>query len=321
MNVRQRRLKADYDRMATLFSGDSRIRVLKTLGNPPHKYQVEFLVTSLQEDPATGRLRTHNDFIAEINLTGGYPRMAPQCRMLTPVFHPNIAPHAICIGDHWAAGELLPHLVVRIAEMLAFQSYNVKSPLNGKAAKWAEQNRPHLPLDKTDFTALLSVGEAVTSQAQAAAGTTGACANCGKQVGTEEEPAHVCINQHVACGECLTECAVCGGTLCLKCPVDACTVCGQTICHKCSFRCSACGQVVCLPHTKTCHVCRMRRCENCIVDCAACGRPACTGHIRRTETEDGKAYVCTACAEGATEAEAPPARSEEPHSGSGNASP
>lgn len=76
-----------------------------------------------------------------------YPRMPPQCRMLSPVFHPNIAPHAICVGDHWGAGESLESIVIRIGEMLAYQSYNVKSPLNGEAARWVEENKHRLPLD------------------------------------------------------------------------------------------------------------------------------------------------------------------------------
>jgi hypothetical protein len=45
-------------------------------------------------------------------------------------------------------------MVVHIAEMICFQSYNLKSPLNAKAAAWAEQNLSLLPLQKMD----LSVG-------------------------------------------------------------------------------------------------------------------------------------------------------------------
>ena len=74
--------------------------------------------------------------------------------MITPVFHPNIDPQKICIGDHWSAGQSLAQLIVRIGEMLAFQSYNLKSPLNAKAAEWAEKNLSLLPLEKAD----LSVG-------------------------------------------------------------------------------------------------------------------------------------------------------------------
>jgi predicted Zn finger-like uncharacterized protein len=71
--------------------------------------------------------------------------------MLSPVFHPNIAPHAICVGDHWGAGESLESIVIRIGEMLAYQSYNVKSPLNGEAARWVEQNKHRIPLDPVNL--------------------------------------------------------------------------------------------------------------------------------------------------------------------------
>lgn len=63
------------------------------------------------------------------------------------MFHPNIAPHAICVGDHWSPGESLESLVCRIGEMLAYQSYNVKSPLNGEAARWVAEHEDELPLD------------------------------------------------------------------------------------------------------------------------------------------------------------------------------
>jgi hypothetical protein len=45
-------------------------------------------------------------------------------------------------------------MVVHIGQMICFQSYNLKSPLNAKAAVWAEQNISNLPLQKSD----LSVG-------------------------------------------------------------------------------------------------------------------------------------------------------------------
>jgi len=71
--------------------------------------------------------------------------------MLTPIFHPNIEPSIICIGDHWAAGERLVSLIIRIAEMIAYQAYNVKSPLDGEAAMWAHLNEKQLPIDKRDM--------------------------------------------------------------------------------------------------------------------------------------------------------------------------
>jgi ubiquitin-protein ligase len=71
--------------------------------------------------------------------------------MLTPVFHPNIEPAVICIGDYWSAGEKLCDLMVRIGELITYQSYNIKSPLDGEAAMWADLHMNMLPIDNCDL--------------------------------------------------------------------------------------------------------------------------------------------------------------------------
>jgi len=151
MNPRLRRLEADYQQVMEVFADHPGVRIVSVEGNPPEKYTVEFTVKSLAAgaDGSFRECRTHR---AEVFLPMDYPRRPPFCRMITPVYHPNIDPQKICIGDHWSAGQRLALLIVRIAEMLAFQSYNVKSPLNGPAAMWAETNAARLPLDTTDFT-------------------------------------------------------------------------------------------------------------------------------------------------------------------------
>jgi hypothetical protein len=55
------------------------------------------------------------------------------------------------VGDHWTAGERLVDLVIRIGEMIAYQAYNIQSPLDGEAAMWADQNARHLPVDLRDL--------------------------------------------------------------------------------------------------------------------------------------------------------------------------
>ena len=146
MSVRIRRLKADYEQIREGLRDHPAIAIRGVEGSPPERYQIEFKVRSVSE-AVDGSIRERQEHVAEFFLTLSYPRLAPQCRMLTPVFHPNIAPHAVCIGDHWAAGESLLQLIVRVGEMLAFQSYNVKSPLNGRAARWVEENLHRLPID------------------------------------------------------------------------------------------------------------------------------------------------------------------------------
>ncbi|MBC8115922.1 MAG: hypothetical protein H7062_16165, partial [Candidatus Saccharimonas sp.] len=143
--VRLRRLAADYNQLEDYARRHPRLRLIQFDGDPPERYQIEYRLRSLRQ--VDGELLNIKSHIVEIVLPRSYPRVPPQCRMLTPVFHPNIAPHAICVGDHWSAGESLKSIVVRIGEILAYQSYNVKSPLNGEAARWVEQHEDELPLD------------------------------------------------------------------------------------------------------------------------------------------------------------------------------
>tara|TARA_R110002072_G_scaffold13481_1_gene56735 strand:+ start:199683 stop:200531 length:849 start_codon:yes stop_codon:yes gene_type:complete len=143
--VRLRRLTADYARLKEYTKSHPRLKLMQTDGDPPERYHIEYRIRSLRQ--VDGDMRIIKSHTVEILLPRNYPRTPPQCRMLTPVFHPNIAPHAICVGDHWSPGESLESLVGRIGEMLAYQSYNVKSPLNGEAARWVVEHEDELPLD------------------------------------------------------------------------------------------------------------------------------------------------------------------------------
>lgn len=148
-NVRLRRLMADYEAVRRLVRLHPKIEAEGVSGNPPDRYLLVLHVRSLRE--RGGVIEPTDAHRLEVTLPSTYPRDAPLFRMLTPVFHPNIAPHAVCIGDHWSAGQSLDMLIQRVAEMLAFQSYNIKSPLNGKAAQWVEENLAELPLDPDEM--------------------------------------------------------------------------------------------------------------------------------------------------------------------------
>jgi ubiquitin-protein ligase len=151
MQARLRRLQAEHEQVLARFAAHPQIRLLQTEGTPPDKYTFAFLVQALVPvgDDSNTRAGEHR---AEFFLPLDYPRRPPFCRMITPIFHPNIDPQKICIGDHWSANQLLGEMVVRVAEMISYQSYNLKSPLNAVAAAWAEKNQTQLPLERTDFS-------------------------------------------------------------------------------------------------------------------------------------------------------------------------
>lgn len=146
LSPRIRRLKLDHELLVSRFNNFPLIRMVGTAGMPPEMYRFQYLIKGLYVG-SNGAILERNDHLLEINLSLGYPRRAPQCRMLTPVFHPNFDDSSVCIGDFWAASEGLDDLVVRIARMISYQEYNTKSPLNGIAARWAAQNAHLLPVD------------------------------------------------------------------------------------------------------------------------------------------------------------------------------
>lgn len=151
LSPRQRRLTSDFRMMKEHFTTFPLIHLEHALGNPPERYVVSYHVRGIEclRDNEVVYRDYHE---VEIKLPGTYPRTPPTCRMLTPIFHPNIEPAIICIGDHWTAAERLCDLVVRIGEMIAYQAHNIKSPLDGEAAMWTDLHQDMLPIDGRDLT-------------------------------------------------------------------------------------------------------------------------------------------------------------------------
>jgi ubiquitin-protein ligase len=143
---RTRRLQIDHERLVERFRDSPVIHIAATAGMPPELYRIAYSIKGIYVTP-NGDVLERGDHILEVNLSLDYPRRAPQCRMITPVFHPNFDDATVCIGDFWAASEGLEDLIIRIGRMIAYQEYNIRSPLNGLAAKWAAEHVAILPID------------------------------------------------------------------------------------------------------------------------------------------------------------------------------
>lgn len=251
-SVRLRRLKSDYEAMRLLVNRHPRIDIEGVSGSPPDRYILVLEVQSVRE--RAGAIEPQSTHRLEVRLPLGYPRDPPVCRMLTPVFHPNIAPHAVCIGDHWSAAERLDLMIQRVGEMLGYQSYNIKSPLNGRAAQWVETNPGLVPTEQQEFFIDLSaVPVDVAAEAM--------CSNCAATAG----PLETCASGgHILCGDCLLRCDGCERILCL--------VCGDSHCPACIKVCANCGGAA-----KTPAVCAAEHalCSDCAVICPSCSRLLC----------------------------------------------
>jgi ubiquitin-protein ligase len=169
LSPRVRRLKLDYELLSTRFRGWPLIQISGTAGMPPEVYRFTYLIRGLYV-ASNGDIVERDEHVMEVNLSLGYPRRPPHCRMVTPIFHPNFDASSVCIGDFWAASEGLDDLIVRVGRMIAYQEYNTKSPLNGLAAKWAAQHPELLPVDAREIAPpSLEVSEAASSPSPAAA--------------------------------------------------------------------------------------------------------------------------------------------------------
>lgn len=148
--ARLRRLAADYEKIKDEFTGNKHIKVEVLEGNPPEKYRITYKDIKGVESVSGSTIKYRSSHVAEIYLHSEYPREKPKCTLNTPIYHPNFGPF-ICVGDHWAAGETLADLIVKIGNMLQYQDYNVKSPLNAEAARWAREHESILPIDNQDL--------------------------------------------------------------------------------------------------------------------------------------------------------------------------
>lgn len=157
---RLRRLQADYRSLTAAFSGHPRIRVEPVGPVPPERYRILYAVPSLAmgTDQFLHPVESH---LVEVFLPSEYPRDKPYCTLLsTPVFHPNFGPY-ICIADFWSPGQTLVDVVVQIGDMLQYKLFNVRSPLNAVAARWATENTAILPIGRFQMQPLepeISVG-------------------------------------------------------------------------------------------------------------------------------------------------------------------
>jgi len=143
---RTKRLILDEQTLEALLQGWPLIQITGKAGIPPEIYRFTYNLRGLYVS-ASGEILERDSHLMEVNLSLGYPRRAPQCRMLTPVFHPNFDDSMVCIAGLSAASVGHDDVSIRIGRMIAYQEYNTKSPLNGLAAKWAAQNSHFLPID------------------------------------------------------------------------------------------------------------------------------------------------------------------------------
>lgn len=148
--ARMRRLLADFELVKNEFTGHQVVRIEPYGGYPPERYRITYYLRGIEALDGYGYPVWRDTHVAEIYLHSSYPREKPLCTLLTPIFHPNFGSF-ICVADYWGAGQTLTDLIIHIGQMIGYQNYNPKSPLDGYAAQWVRENEHLFPTDARDL--------------------------------------------------------------------------------------------------------------------------------------------------------------------------
>ena len=146
-SVRDKRLDSDYRALRTIFAAEDKVEI-RAIGTAPfEKYMIVYKVPSLRLNSAGQPMRVDATGV-EISLPQDYPKMPPTARTVAGdvVFHPNFNATKICLADRWSASIQLADIVREIGELLTWQKFNIRSPLNAVAAEWSQAHQDEIPL-------------------------------------------------------------------------------------------------------------------------------------------------------------------------------
>ena len=145
---RMRRLTADQQSVSAAFAGHPYISVTPVGLGPVSQYQIGYRVPALQK--INDELKVVGLTLVKIVLPPNYPRDKPYCTTSEPVFHPNFGNY-ICIADFWSPSQTLVDVIVEIGQLLQYQLYNTRSPLNALAARWVADNSSRIPIGELEL--------------------------------------------------------------------------------------------------------------------------------------------------------------------------
>ncbi|MDA3785661.1 MAG: hypothetical protein PF568_02010, partial [Deltaproteobacteria bacterium] len=94
MNDDDNRFEKELAEVQLHFANHPSISIVATEGVPVTQYVVEYRLNGLVALEG-GEISRSNQHRVEITLSFGFPHFPPNCKPLTPIFHPDIDPAAI----------------------------------------------------------------------------------------------------------------------------------------------------------------------------------------------------------------------------------
>jgi ubiquitin-protein ligase len=131
-----RRLRRELQLMRDLENQTSLLK-FQAFGDAPVEYLVTLSCGGLVRDGDRFDVSYHHRFA--LYLDADFPLTVPRIVWQTPIFHPNVKPPVVCIGDSWFPGSSLAALCETICAMVQLKSFNLADPLDGEAAAWLDE--------------------------------------------------------------------------------------------------------------------------------------------------------------------------------------
>jgi ubiquitin-protein ligase len=145
------RLKKDHEELMRLASARAGLLEFTTKGTPPTQYFFTIRLKGLQLAPDGRHAIVREEHRFEMRLGAHYPSDAPDVTWRTPIFHPNIRGEAVCHSQQWSPAWSLADFVIEIGDMIRMDKFNTQSPLDRKAAVWADKNAERFPIDERNL--------------------------------------------------------------------------------------------------------------------------------------------------------------------------
>jgi len=145
---KQVRLQKDHEELLRLKAARPDLLEFQATGVPPTEYHFTCKLKGLQMDSTGEKAIASEVHRFQLRLCPYYPSEPPDVTWQTPIFHPNIRGQAVCHSQQWSPAWSLADFVIELGDMIRMDKFNVKSPLDRKAAAFAEKHRSTFPLDQ-----------------------------------------------------------------------------------------------------------------------------------------------------------------------------
>jgi len=138
------RLLSAYDKLVQLESKCHGMFKFRVLNNRYSAYSLEFHgIEGLYME--RGLIKKRTDHRAELHIPAEFPLKMPKAKWITPIFHPNIAKNGdVCIGTRWTPMKGIDKIIIELANMIQYASYNLDNPYDYSAKRWVGQNEPEI---------------------------------------------------------------------------------------------------------------------------------------------------------------------------------